>query len=165
MSLICSHRSTPREPTISEKSASFQHEKGQPYDTAYMMSNGGYCLSRKGLWSQSIGSTIVHLPATLLIDETSIRESIDINIDKQKLDVRFSSDRVTVMNGERCCLDERLRHSIYSSQSVWTIETHPEHSNHKELMQYIVLYLQKKSPIEWFPGCEWWDSVFDRSDG
>ena len=144
---------------------------------AGMQINGGMCLRRGGLWSQSMGEASVYFSlAELLLRREKSQDGGGGGIGDEKVDeeaeevegrpdadgapgwsVSFSVDTITVSFRGQPLLHALLEYNIRQAECLWTLEafgaatTAPSH---------LVLYLQKAPSVEWFPGCEWWDRVF-----
>lgn len=129
----------------------------------FSMVNGGYCLLRKGAWSQSVKDVDVHLPVSIfaadveqLISEGAIiLESSAVF----RWKVEFESSSLKIFCMDKLIFLEALEYNIISSESYWTLEE-VKGSAEDGKQAALWLHLRKATSLEWFPGCEWWDRIF-----
>lgn len=134
------------------------------YDDLFLQSelssmtlNGGPCLYRTGLWSQSIRETTVYF---LLEKILGICDIDDTN--SQHWNIHFSPRYIEILYNNEPILLESLEYIVVPTECTWTFEF--VKNKHSKLMPFIVLHFQKAASVEWFPGCEWWDRVFESDE-
>ena len=161
---------TPTSTTSSSSSSSGPPKKNEnstalaEADIHYMTVNGGKCLLRKALWSQTTTEAKIYVPIAHLLKDLNMdlkregEESLEIALHTRGWKVEFSSSEVKVLHEVYgVTLHEPLEYDIKKDESMWMVECTEENGS-GEL--YMVLYLQKVPSLETFPGCEWWDRVF-----
>lgn len=115
-----------------------------------MCNNGGFCLMRRGMWSQSIEEVVVQIPLS------GIFTSWGADCCNLSIKVTFATRMLEIspvgQDDQRALLG--FSRNIKPSESSWYKESIGENT-------YIVLMLLKAKPTEEYPGCEWWDRVFE----
>ena len=149
-------------------------------DTSDLTVNGGPCFERKGLWSQTTCDASIYIPLLLLLElyeadlkETNTTQPLAINDKKFPIDVKFSTQDIRIFYNEVPIVSELLEYNIVPSDSIWMIEDLLDRTlsnsycnnpsitlSNKGEATHLCLHVHKAAPLEWFPGCEWWDRVF-----
>lgn len=125
----------------------------------YMTVNGGPCLLRKAYWSQTPTDAKVYIPLNAL--GLSAAGSQAALSKKSGWEVLFSVNQIKVTHATLgSVMEEELEYNIRFRDCLWMIET----SSYNETVHFLVLHICKAEPFEHFPGCEWWDRVFQSDD-
>ena len=138
--------------------------------TAHLCHNGGLCLQRHAYWSQTITEISVHIPVRYIQKSLKTAESKqdlmmkDDCLSSYQLHFKVNCCEIQAQNGKIPEHDEQqhrltlcLASSIVPSESTWY------HSNIDNI-EYLVIVFYKTTPITLFPGCEWWDRVFEEDE-
>lgn len=134
--------------------------------TSQMCHNGGLCLMRHAFWSQTTTEVTVHVPVTYIHNyiKLTLNSSGDSNplIDGDKgYQICFKAKSCDIKLHESENNDQImniiLSYSILPDESSWFL-------TNIDAVQYLVLLLHKAAPLTEYPGCEWWNRVFDEDE-
>lgn len=121
----------------------------------YMTVNGATCLFKKGFFSQTPSDTTVY------INLFNLLECEVINQNKLGWNVVFTLNAITISHSPSgLFIEEQLEYNIKYKDCLWSIES----SSSNDAVLFLVMHLTKAEPFERFPGCEWWDRVFQSDD-
>lgn len=149
--------------------------------------NGGYCLYRKGIWSQNINFVTANIPINAIIDldintditssssSSNADEAYNFYDNLKSKELKSCAKSISVVFNQRSIevfmfhssssssllvLSEGLEYNIITDECTWTLEINPD----TDVGVFLVLYMHKAPSLEWFPGCEWWDRLFDSDE-
>ena len=121
----------------------------------YMTVNGAACLLKKGFFSQTPSD------ATVYLNLFSLLECKILSQNKVGWNVVFTSNAISISHGPSgFFLVEQLEYNIKYKECIWSIES----SSSNDAVLFLVMHLTKAEPFERFPGCEWWDRVFQSDE-
>ena len=116
----------------------------------YMTVNGGPCLLRMGLWSQTPADVKVYLPLPAISLHLAVSPG-QSSIEKREWKVDFSLDAVQITHIASGTLQsEPLEYYIKPRECFWMIES--VRTKSLEQQQFLVLHMSKSEPLERFPG-------------
>jgi hypothetical protein len=130
--------------------------------TINLCHNGGLCLMRHAFWSQTVREVTVHISVKYIVSFLKSLESSNgssVHVDSGgSCQVDFKSNSCNIKPRESSSPDHIvnlvLSYCILPDDCTWFTTT-------VDSIDYIVLMLSKAPPVTEYPGCEWWDRVFE----
>lgn len=129
--------------------------------------NGGLCLMRRGFWSQTPSEVVVHIPFSILRAAACTEAG---NCTDDDVSSVFNASTCQIHFKVHCCEiniwgDDKSNRSTHQLSLCLTHKVSPDectwYTTCIDDVDYVVILFFKTPPAVEYPGCEWWNHVFE----